>query len=365
MKSIGVLQDEQNTIEEIIKYKKDKGYDYDYFESKKDLVEIEIDKLQNLCVCGAMDIETYKKIISSQLKYEDQLIEYANKDKKITKAQLNKVIERINKRKEIINNELTQEVQEEEEEENPNVEENPTVEEHKTVEQPIEVDKHAVENIEEKKSIEHEPRISKPVEIINKELYEEIKKRVFEYKEAIDYFKKIGSADQETDATAKARELVKALKEIEVGKDVDEFSLPIGINPDYICGYSKQDRLNHYSNIIKEFSKRKNELNQTLQIKIDKMKTMDKKDFAKIKDAAKKDLDNTKSKIDFYNKLIAKLTEAAKNPWVPAPLYSYVEEEDKVEKINDSIQAQTLKIHIGDTTYDKDCYLYVTLSILI
>ncbi len=77
---------------------------------------------------------------------------------------------------------------------------------------------------------------------------------------------------------------------------------------------------------------------------------------------AKKDLDSMKEKIEFYNKLIAKLTESAKNPWVPAPLYNYVEEEEKIEKINQNIDPQVAEIYFGKTTYDKDCYLYATLS---
>ncbi len=60
--------------------------------------------------------------------------------------------------------------------------------------------------------------------------------------------------------------------------------------------------------------------------------------------------------------LIAKLTESAKNPWIPAPLYNYVEEEEKHEKINPNIDSQVMEIHFGKSTYDKDCYLYITLS---
>jgi hypothetical protein len=52
---------------------------------------------------------------------------------------------------------------------------------------------------------------------------------------------------------------------MENGEEVDELNLPIDVSPDYICGCSKQDRLNKYSNIIKEYSNKKNELSQKIE----------------------------------------------------------------------------------------------------
>lgn len=53
---------------------------------------------------------------------------------------------------------------------------------------------------------------------------------------------------------------------MEKGQDVDELALPIDITSDYICGCSKQERMNNFATIIKDLSSRKNEA----QAKLDK-----------------------------------------------------------------------------------------------
>ena len=66
----------------------------------------------------------------------------------------------------------------------------------------------------------------------------------------------------------------------------------------------------------------------------EKLKKLNKKDFAKIKDTAKSILDSYQSKINKYNETIESIKEKFKDKWAPAPLFCRVEEEDKVEKIN-------------------------------
>lgn len=378
IKSIGVLQEELKVVDEVILYKKEKGIDYDFFEAKKDLIDVEIQKIENLCSCGAMDIDTYKKVIETELKYENQLIDFANKDKNLSKNELDAVIKRINKRKEVIETELNQEVPEEEDEPEAN-ETKPETEDHKTENRKTEDRKTEEQTVDEKKkeSPKSEPKTletnnnnNKDVKLdtrkkveLDKKLYDDLKARFIEYKSAADYFKKIGSASQEEDAISKAKELFKAMKTMEEGYEIDEFSLPIGVTPDYICGYSQKERLNHFSKIIKEFSVKKNELNENLEKRKEKLKQLDKKDFVKMKDAIKKDLDERMEKIKKYTILLNKIHEMIKNPWIPAPLYSHVEEEERVEVTHEEVEPNFIKIYIGKTTYDQvHAYLIVNLA---
>jgi hypothetical protein len=356
MKSIGVLQEELNVLDEIIGFKEKNKLEADFFENKKTMVEAEIMKIENLCSVGVMTLEMYKKTIQAELNWEEQLINLIEKDNKTSPDELKIVKDRIQKRIETINSELAQEIQEEPEDE-PVVE--PVVEVKQEEKVEPKVSKENIINTETEKVVE-----KKPIEIKNKKLYEEIKAKLKDYKDAADYFQKIGSAKQQEDAFNKAREIQQAVKLFDEGREdkVDEFSLAIGITPDYICGSTKQERLNDFSKIIKEFSGRKNELNDALKERAEKYSKLDKRDFAKIKDAAMKDLQERKNKVEFHTKLIAKLTEYAKNPWVPAPLYSYVEEEEKVEKINEEIEPFHVDIYFGNTTYDKsNAYLHVIL----
>lgn len=57
--------------------------------------------------------------------------------------------------------------------------------------------------------------------------------------------------------------------------------------------------------------------------------------------------------------------ETLKNPWIPCPLYTFVEEEEKVEKILEDIPQNVVQIDLESCDYDKkDAYIYVNLSII-
>lgn len=56
--------------------------------------------------------------------------------------------------------------------------------------------------------------------------------------------------------------------------------------------------------------------------------------------------------------------EHQKDQWIPAPLYSMVEEEEKVEVINSDIAQNTIEIHFGKNNYNKNqTYIYAVLRI--
>ncbi len=351
MQSLGALNEDKTAMDEIITYKKSRNLDYDFFESKKDVIDVKSTEITNMIEFGALDLDEYKATITVQLKWDQELIKFAEKDSKITQPERDVILTRINKRIEIINSELAQEMPDEEEELDEENNENKETTSNENKETTSNENKETSNEIK----TDPEPIIQKPHEIKNKKLYSEIQTKLTDYKDAAEYFHKIGSAEQEEDAYSRAKEISQAVKLFEEGKEneVDEFSLPIGITPDYICGYTKQERLNKFSEIIKEFSRRKNELNEALVQRTEKLRQIDKREFAKIKDMVKKDLDERKGKIEFYNKLIHKLAEFAKNPWVPAPLYSHVEEEEKIEKINEEVPQYAVDLHIGKSTYDK------------
>lgn len=74
-------------------------------------------------------------------------------------------------------------------------------------------------------------------------------------------------------------------------------------------------------------------------------------------------MEERKEKIEKYEKLIKRLVETSKNPWTPCPLYSFVEEEEKIEKVLEDIPQNAVQIHIESTDYDKlDAYIYVSLG---
>ena len=118
MKSLGVLNNEKEQCDAIIKYKKSNGFDdYDVWEGKKDLIDAQITNVTNLVESGVMDLDKYKEYITQELNYEKQLLEVVDKDKKLPTCEIPVVKGRIQKRIDLINQELTESPEEEEEEE--------------------------------------------------------------------------------------------------------------------------------------------------------------------------------------------------------------------------------------------------------
>ena len=355
MKSIGVLNNEKEQCDEIIKYKKSNGFDdYDVWEGKKDLIDVQITNVTNLIESGVMDLDGYKQYISQELNYEKELLAIVDKDKKLPTCEIPIVKGRIQKRIDLINQELTESPEEEEEEKK---DENEEVKEEGT----SDIKKEEVAPKEENNDA---PEIEKEEKKIDEALLNRVNIRFNEYKCAIDYFKNNGLTKQQEDAILKAKELLSSIKKIQSGdSDIDEFGLPLPITPEYIYGYTKEVRNTKYNEILSEFIKQKGEIKTEIQKIITKLQTLSKKDLKKIEAVAKKDLDEKKAKITKYDKLIDLIKEQQKNQWIPAPLYSKTTEEEKIEKINDTIEPNTMVINIGKTDYDKDkIYLYLKLQ---
>jgi hypothetical protein len=90
---------------------------------------------------------------------------------------------------------------------------------------------------------------------------------------------------------------------------------------------------------------------------------IDQKEFAKRKDEIKAALDKMKAKADKTAEIITKLTELSKNPWIPVPIMELIEEEEKIEKINEDIEVNALAIRIGSLTNTKETRTYLQLTL--
>lgn len=116
-KSAGVLEQEKTILDEIIEYKKSNNFEYDFFDTKKNIIDMEVSKIQTNIICGNLTFADYKKLLAKQLSHEERLIEFLSKDSDLNEEEKHKANERIKNRINILNEELKQEVDEEEEEE--------------------------------------------------------------------------------------------------------------------------------------------------------------------------------------------------------------------------------------------------------
>jgi len=67
-------------------------------------------------------------------------------------------------------------------------------------------------------------------------------------------------------------------------------------------------------------------------------------------------------KIQKYDKIIKVLMDSLKNPWIPCPKTNIIEEEERHEKILDSIPQNSVEIIIESTNFKPSAYLRVDLS---
>lgn len=383
MSSVSVLQNELVVCDRIIKFKKENEYDnYIAWETKKTLINANITKITSSIEDGAIDLNEYKKLIQKELDYDKKLLGFLPKDKKIQTCEVKQLTERLNERIKIIEKELTEEVEEEEAEEPHNqltkeetnkskflpeakIEVKPKEEEKKITSSSLNPDKkEASLKPEPKKEIKtkEEPKQQQTTQVkINEKILQIVKDRLEEYKEAIDYFRANNLTTQLEDATSKAKEIAKNQKLIEEVKDkqVKESSLPDHITPEFICGYSNEERIEKYKVILEHYTTQINDIKKKINDLIDKVKGLSKTEISKteqskIQERVKKDLEDMKNRKEKMERIMQTFKDNAKNPWRPAPLYSITDEEEKTERINSDIPVNSLLVCLGKTDYTKE-----------
>ena len=350
MNSLTVLEKEIKLCKTIIEYKKKMQLDFQEWEKKIEFATKQLNDIKTNVESGKMDYEAYKKTISDELNLEQKLLTvYLPKDQASSPAQREIIQKRINERIVIINKEINNEIEAEEEEQEDKKEEPVTKVENKQ-ENTATV---TTESVNQTKSQSNEEKTKLYVDLL-----------LQQYLSARDYFKENDLKEQEKDCIEKCKQIILAKKKIQGGnvKDVNINELPKSIKPEYIYGCTSEERVSKFKEILSELIKQKGEIDQKKKAYTEKLQKLNKRDLAKVKDAAKSTLDAYQSKINKFNETIENIKEKFKDKWIPAPEYNLVQEEDKVEKINKDIPENAIRIHIGKTDYDKDnAYLKVKL----
>ena len=90
-----------------------------------------------------------------------------------------------------------------------------------------------------------------------------------------------------------------------------------------------------------------------LENEIKALKKLNKNEILSMKEDIQNDFEKIKNKKIKYDEIINILKEDFQNKWIPAPLYSETEEDIQIEKINEDVPENTLKIEFKDTDYKK------------
>ena len=332
MKSLTVLEKEIEVCKMIIAYKKKNNLESKEWENKIEQANKQLNDIKLKVENNEMDIEAYKKTIEDELKYEQKLLDvYLPKDQTSTQLQKDTIKKRINIRILVINKEIKDS---------------------------------SNENEEPKNEIKEEPKDENKDPNVEKAKYIDL--LLQQYLSARNYFKENELKEQEKDSINKCKDIINAKKEIQLGniESIDLNLLPTPIKPEYIYGYSNDERTTKFKEIIAEIVKQKEEIVEKKTSYNDKLSKLKKRELEKMKDQAKQVLDSYQSKIDKFDSEIEDIKEKMKNKWIPAPDYCNMPEEEKIEKINKDIPEYTMRIHFGKTDYDKDnIYLKVKLDL--
>lgn len=181
-----------------------------------------------------------------------------------------------------------------------------------------------------------------------------IEERIKEYDSAIKYFKENGLDYQLQKGEEDKNKLVKSLENLKTGKEeINEKNIPKEITFEYINGCSNDERIKKYFDIITKIIDEKQKLQTELENEIKELKKFNKNQILAMKTEIQNDFKKIRDKKIRYDEIINILREDFQNKWIPAPLYSEVNEEIEVEKINEDVPENTIRIQFGETNYIK------------
>lgn len=185
-----------------------------------------------------------------------------------------------------------------------------------------------------------------------KEWSEYINAVLDEYLSAKEYFKNNNLIKREQETYNKYIEIKNIKSNLESGNPIN--NIPSPITPEYIYGYSTQERNSKFQEILQKFVNDKNKL---------KLKIFSNKKYAMI-NSLKQELESDLLKLSKLNFIIQNLYNKYKNIWVPAPEYIKEYKNYKVQKRSFENSDFKLKIQIKKKDMNqKNINFIVTLKI--
>ena len=187
-----------------------------------------------------------------------------------------------------------------------------------------------------------------------------IEDRIKEYESAIVYFQKNEYKEEQIKKGEEdKKKLIELLENIKLGETVDENLIPKEITPEYINGYSNDERIKKYYEIIIKIIEEKKKMKDELEKEIKELKKLNENELLDMEKEVVEEFQKIKSKKEKYDEIINILKEDFQNKWIPAPLFLEKEEEVNLEIINEDIPENTLVIEFKKTDYEKNKPLFI------
>ena len=255
IKSVSAIDDEKNMCDKIIALKKKLKLDFDYWETKKTLLNQQEEFMTSCIETGTMSVEKYKNLIKKCQDIDKQFLKEIPNDKNLQAKELKELQKRIEKRINITQSELDTEIDEEEGEGEEEEKEEPQSQPQQQ-QQPKQQQQQQQPN-QIKEEINSYQQNSLVIQSQFKELAQnaqlsakvfsliiDIEQRLKEYQSALAYFQENGIETNKKDANTKVK-IIKAVlvaMKIGEGQGITMEDMPPKVTPEYICGYSMAER---------------------------------------------------------------------------------------------------------------------------
>ena len=165
--------------------------------------------------------------------------------------------------------------------------------------------------------------------------------------------------EKEVDAICKLRKITSAQDLLKEGKykRINIKELPGEMTSEYITDKKEEERQKEIKKIIKCLEKEKEIAQKEMDEKLNELKlnikNIKKEDVNNFKKESKIILDKQKIKIENISKDIARVKETLKSEYIPVPYYIMGFEEYQMQKINNDIPENIIRINISNLTYSK------------
>ena len=369
IKSVSAIDDEKNICDKIIAFKKKLKLDFDYWETKKTLLNQQEEFMTSCIESGTMSVEKYKNLIKKCQDIDKQFLKEIPNDKNLQAKELKELQKRIEKRINITQSELDTEIDEEEgEEEEVEKEEpqsQPQQQQQPKQQQQLKQQQQQPRQIKEETNSYQQnslviqsqfKELAQNAQLSAKEfsLIIDIEQRLKEYQSALAYFQENNIETNKKDANTKVK-IIKAIlvaMKIGEGQGITMEDMPPKVTPEYICGYSMAERETKFKKVlqylvteIKKLKEEKNHINQN-------------------KKEPNTKLTEIENKIQLKEKEFKELLQFQKDEWIPCPEFGIVEKNIVTEVINEYVKDESMVLHISNFSLQiDDFYIEIVLPL--
>ena len=366
-KCVSVIKEEKELCLKIINYKNKKKEDFNCWKIKKELLDNQETFMLNLIETEQLSLNDYKSMIKNILEIEQKHLKEIVNDKSLSSVEIEEIKRRITNRINLINKELSEDVDEDNENENETNQQEQQQQKEQQQQQTIQSNNNNIkenndnsnninndtnDNINTSNDITPLPQLT----IGDLKLIVDLETLFDEYKSAFIYFKSHNLPELKHDANSKAKIIHKGITAIKTGQG-KTFSLkdfPPRITPSYICGCSPQEKQSQFTKLLNLIASELRKYESSNTINSEQL-------YPKLKKQINPKHQQTQTEYTKLKQLQSLITKAKDDEWIRCPEYDYIEYKEMIEKVNENIAENCVVIRLSNLTYEYE-NLFIEVS---